>query len=59
MTEYQELMLSVCFGGMVGLMIGNLIASLGLCISEWKYKRRQRKLDKELAERLNETNSAK
>ena len=30
MTEYQELMLSVCFGGMVGLMIVNLIAALGL-----------------------------
>lgn len=47
MTEYQELMLSVCFGGMVGLMIGNLIAALGLCISEWKDKRRRRKLDKD------------
>lgn len=34
MTEYQKLMLSVCFGGMVGLMIVNLIAALGLCISE-------------------------
>ncbi len=59
MTEYQELMLSVCFGGMVGLMIGNLIASLRLCISEWKDKRRQRKLDKELAEKLKETKSEK
>ncbi|MDO4323209.1 MAG: hypothetical protein Q4C61_11840 [Lachnospiraceae bacterium] len=59
MTEYQELMLSVCFGGMVGLMIGNLIAVLGLCISEWKDKRCRRKLDKELAERLKETKSEK
>ena len=52
-------MLSVCYGGMVGLMIGNLIAALGLCISEWKDKCRRRKLDKELAERLNETKSEK
>lgn len=59
MTEYQELMLSVCYGGMVGLMIGNLIAALGLCISEWKDKRRRRKLDKELAEKLKETKSEK
>ncbi len=59
MTEYQELMLSVCFGGMAGLMIGNLAAALGLCISEWKDRRHQRKWDKELAERLNETNSEK
>lgn len=59
MTEYQELMLSVCFGGMVGLMIVNLIAALGLCISEWKDKYRRRKLDKELAEKLKETSSAK
>lgn len=55
MTEAQELMLSVCFGGMSGLMIGNLIACLGMAISEWRYKRRRRKAEQELAEKLKET----
>ena len=46
MTEYQELMLSVCFGGMVGLIVaevGFLVTEIIRCIRD---KRRKRKEDK-------------
>lgn len=59
MTEYQELMLSVCFGSIVGYTIGGLISLISISISDWKYKRRYRKAEKELAEKLKETSKEK
>ena len=47
MTECQELMLAVCFGGMVGLIVGEvgfLVAEIVHCIRD---KRRKRKEEKE------------
>ena len=47
MTECQELMLAVCFGGMVGLIVAEisfLIAEMVRCI---RVKRRKRKEEKE------------
>lgn len=46
MTECQELMLAVCFGGMVGLIVAEisfLIAEMVRCI---RAKRRKRKEEK-------------
>ena len=46
MTECQELMLSACFGGMVGLIIGEV----GFIVTEFvlyiREKRRKRKKEK-------------
>lgn len=39
MTEIQETMLVVCFGGMVGLIVGNVIE----LISEAIYRHRRKK----------------
>ena len=46
MTEYQELMLAVCFGGMVGLIaaeVGFIVTEIIRCI---RNKRRKRKEEK-------------
>ena len=46
MTEYQELMLAVCFGGMVGLIvaeIGFLITEIIRCIRDKRRKRKEEK----------------
>ena len=46
MTECQELMLAVCFGGMIGLIVAEisfLVAEMVRCI---RVKRRKRKEEK-------------
>ncbi len=46
MTECQELMLAVCFGGMVGLIVGEvgfLVTEIVHCIREKRRKRREEK----------------
>ena len=46
MTEYQELMLAVCFGGMVGIIladVGILIRQLVLHIRDKRRKRKEAK----------------
>ena len=59
MSEIQEMMLAVCFGSVVGYTIGGLISLIRISISDWKYKRRCRKAEKELAEKLKETGKEK
>ena len=47
MTEYQSLMLSVCFGATVGMMLGSLICAIKFSIEEHKEKKRRKALEKE------------
>lgn len=51
MTEMQEMMLSVCFGAVIGTYIGNLIAIAAFAVSGCKEKRRRRKAAKEAADK--------
>lgn len=39
MNEFQEFMLAVCFGAVVGTFIGNVISIIMLTISEHKDKK--------------------
>lgn len=59
MSEIQEMMLAVCFGSVVGYTVGGLISLISISISDWKYKRRSRKAEKELAEKLKEAGKEK
>lgn len=43
MTDIQAMMLSVCFGAVVGTLIGNLFAIIKFAIDEHKEKKRIRK----------------
>ena len=46
MTEYQELMLALCFGGMVGLIVaevGFLVTEIIRCIRDKCRKRKEEK----------------
>ena len=43
MTEIQSLMLSVCFGAVVGMLVGNLIGIIQFAIEGYKEKERERK----------------
>lgn len=43
MTEIQEFMLTVCFGAVVGFMIGNLAFLLASAVHGIKKRLRQRK----------------
>ena len=51
MTELQEMMLSVCFGAVIGAFLGNLISIVVFAVSERKEKRRRRKAAKEAADK--------
>ena len=51
MTELQEMMLSVCFGAVIGAFVGNLVAIVYIAVSERKQKKRRRKEAKEAAEK--------
>ncbi len=43
MTNIQSMMLAVCFGAVVGTLIGNLFAIIKFAIDERKEKKRIRK----------------
>lgn len=43
MTEIQSLMLSVCFGAVVGMIIGNLAGIIQFAIEGYKEKKRKHK----------------
>lgn len=43
MTELQEMMLSVCFGAVIGMMAGTLVGLIATAIDNARYKRRRRK----------------
>ncbi len=43
MTQIQSMMLSVCFGAVVGFLIGNVICIVKYAIEERKEKKRIRK----------------
>ena len=51
MTQLQEMMLSVCFGAVIGVFIGNLIAIIAYAVSNCKEKRRKRKAKAEDADK--------
>ena len=51
MTEIQEMMLSVCFGAVIGAFIGNLISIIVFAVSERREKKRRRKVEKADAEK--------
>jgi uncharacterized metal-binding protein len=42
MTDIQSMMLSVCFGAVIGAMIGNLIVIIKSAIDERKAKKRRK-----------------
>ncbi len=43
MTDIQSMMLSVCFGAVIGTFIGNLFAIIKFAVEECKEKKRIRK----------------
>jgi len=43
MTDIQSMMLSVCFGAVIGTFIGNLFAIIKFAVEERKEKKRIRK----------------
>ena len=43
MTNIQSMMLAVCFGAVVGILIGNILAIVKFSIDERKEKKRVRK----------------
>lgn len=45
MTTYESIMLSVCFGAVVGSFIGNLICLIKYSIEERKLKKQLKELD--------------
>ncbi len=47
MTQAQSIMLSVCFGSVIGMFIGNVITLIRLCVEDHKYKKRMRELEKD------------
>ena len=47
MTEIQSMMLAVCFGAVVGTLIGNLFAIIKFAIDERREKKRIRKDNEE------------
>ena len=47
MTECQELMLAVCFGGMVGLIVAEISFLVAVMVRCIQVKRRKRKEEKE------------
>ncbi len=49
MTEMQNMMLSVCFGTVVGMMIGNITFLISCAVDHFKEKCRKRKEAKENA----------
>lgn len=51
MTEIQNLMLSVCFGAVVGMLIGDLLVIVGSAIHSLKEKHRKRKQAMETADK--------
>ena len=47
MTNIQSMMLAVCFGAVVGTLIGNIFTIVKFAIDERREKKRIRKLRKE------------
>ena len=47
MKTYETIMLSVCFGAVVGTMIGNYIFIIKCAIEERKEKKRKKALEQE------------
>ena len=47
MTSFETIMLSVCFGAVVGTMIGNYIFIIKCSIDEHKEKKRKKALEQE------------
>lgn len=47
MTEIQSMMLAVCFGAVVGTMIGNLVGIIWFAIDEHREKKRRKNEDKQ------------
>lgn len=43
MTDSQELMLAISFGCSIGFLIGNVVSVISILVSDFRYKRKQRK----------------